>query len=504
MLPLRPTTLYSIVQALGDAVVVIDEKGVAVFWNRAAERMFGYTHDECLGQPISPIIPSRMKAVYTEILRRFCTQQRVPFDGRPIETMACHRDGREIPVQLSITPWRQGKDRLLIGMYRDISKRRYYQKDARAARERFLLLAEQAQDVITFANCQGQLEYLSPAIEKVLGYQSEELLGKTVASIYHPDDLSQLDVIAEQVARGEDVTHFTCRVRHKAGHYVWIENTVKIVRNAKGEVVQVIDIGRDVTERKRLEQAIMQTEKLAMAGQLAAGIAHEIRNPMTVIKGFAQLMRPTIDDAHSRYMDMILGELERVDKVLSELLLLAKPQAVAMVPTVVAPLVEEVIALISPQAHLNNVMIFTDYLAFDALVFGEPNQLKQVFINVLLNAIEAMPEGGRTFITLREQDDCVVVEIGDEGKGISQARLTKLGEPFYTTKEKGTGLGLMVCRKIMELHQGSLEIVSQIGHGTTVQVILPLHHVGEIGAPMSTKNDGWVTLRDMTNVVMGG
>lgn len=473
MLQLRADTFYSIVQSLNDAVIAVDQDGIIVFWNRAAERMFGYTDAECLGEAVSDFVPVRMGAAYTEALRRFRANERPPFNGRPLETVARHRSGAEIPIELSITPWRQGSEILVIGILRDISKRRFYEKDAQIARAKFRLLAEQAQDIISYANERGELEYLSPAITSILGYQPEELLGQTAEFLYHPDDLVGIAEIYAQVASGENVTHFTCRARHKDGHYVWIENTVKILRDAAGKVSQVVGIGRDVSERKRMEQAILQSEKFAVAGQLAAGIAHEIRNPMTVIKGFSQLMRADSDEEQSRYMDIILRELDRVDKVLSELLLLAKPQAVVMSPTGVATLVEEVIAFLSAEAHLNNVVICTDYLAFDALTFGESNQLKQVFINILLNAIEAMPGGGRVFITVREQAGEVIAEFRDEGKGIGQARLLKLGEPFYTTKEKGTGLGLMVCKKIMELHHGRLEIASQVGQGTTVCTVLP-------------------------------
>lgn len=234
----------------------------------------------------------------------------------------------------------------------------------------------------------------------------------------------------------------------------------------------LVVISRDITEQRRTEELLRKSEKLSLAGQLAAGVAHEIRNPLTSIRGFIQFIKE--GNYNDAYFQTILSELDRIQSVVNEFLVLAKPQVVNFTPRNLPSLLHQVIDLLQTEAIMNNVQISIECASTIPLVHCEENQLKQVFINILKNAFEAMPVGGQITIKLMQQHETVSIRFIDEGDGIAEDRIPKLGEPFYTTKEKGTGLGLMISYKIIQAHQGSMKIKSQKNTGTTVDIILPI------------------------------
>lgn len=236
--------------------------------------------------------------------------------------------------------------------------------------------------------------------------------------------------------------------------------------------VQVII--RDISERKKNEELLINSEKLYVAGQLAAGIAHEIRNPLTSLKGFLQLIASGRKE--TSYYDIMNSELDRIEDIVSELLMLSKPQVYELSYYDVRNMMRDTVTLLETQAILHNIAIETD-LGRDVLwVYGVENQIKQVFINVIKNAIEAMIDGGAIRVKLSRENDSVRIRISDEGPGIGQDQLAKMGQPFYTTKEKGTGLGLMVSYKIVDNHQGKIEVYSQLGRGTTFEIRFPFRY----------------------------
>jgi two-component system, sporulation sensor kinase E len=231
---------------------------------------------------------------------------------------------------------------------------------------------------------------------------------------------------------------------------------------------------RDVTERNQMQEQIRKSDTLQVVGQLAAGIAHEIRNPMTALKGFVQLLESSIQEDHSLYFDIIKSELKRIETIITEFLVLAKPQAVKFEKKNLAGVVKETIDLLNAQALLENIQFELTVSPQLPMVYCEPNQIKQVLINVIKNAIEVTSNGGRIFVEVYSTEPrYVTVSIRDQGDGMPEERIKRLGEPFYTTKEKGTGLGLMVSYKIIEEHKGRIEVESKIGEGTAFHVILP-------------------------------
>lgn len=306
----------------------------------------------------------------------------------------------------------------------------------------------------------------------------------------HPDDLPHIQAAFASVLAGEGQYNVEYRVLRPDGEMRTVHSQGEAVYKEQN-LVRIWGSVQDITEFKRTEEYLLRSEKLSAVGQLAAGVAHEIRNPLTALKGFLQLMEPKEplpekkqlpekeqepekeQLPQQRYVNIMKDELSRIEGIVSELLILAKPQAVHFRRTDVLSQLSDIVTLLNAQAILNNVVIVTQFPENVPPIQAEPNQLKQVFVNVMKNAIEAMQQGGKLTIQVDIFEGQVRVRFADEGNGIAPEVLSKLGEPFYTTKEKGTGLGLAVCCKILDMHRGTLDIESIPNRGSTVTICLP-------------------------------
>lgn len=256
-------------------------------------------------------------------------------------------------------------------------------------------------------------------------------------------------------------------------------------RRTPQQKIALFGIVQEVTEQRHLERALAESnafleksEKLAAVGQLAAGIAHEIRNPLTAIKGFTQFLYERAHHDDQSHLSIMLSELERIQTILGELLVLAKPQEPMHRLCSVQSLLADVRTLLEAQCRLGNVVIDIECEEGLPDIVCEPNQLKQVFINVMKNGIEAMEAGGRLSVDVRRAGPSLRVSIVDTGIGIPSDEIPRLGDAFYTTKASGTGLGVLMSQRIVRSHGGSMRIESEVGKGTTVDINLPLQAMG--------------------------
>lgn len=246
---------------------------------------------------------------------------------------------------------------------------------------------------------------------------------------------------------------------------------VPIVDSATGVPIRFVSTVRDISELQQTKERLYKAEKLAFAGQLAASVAHEIRNPLTTVKGLLQLSNNKhIDVPH---YDLIISELERMNLIISELLLLGKPQAVEFTAERCSGILQEVLEVFDAQASMNGIVLSTS-IADEEPISCDRNQVKQIFFNLLHNAIEALPYGGNIDIDFDVRDGYQLIRFADNGVGMAPEVLKHLGEPFLTTRPDGTGLGLMVVQNIVAGHRGRLEITSNPGKGTRLDVYLPL------------------------------
>jgi PAS domain S-box-containing protein len=356
---------------------------------------------------------------------------------------------------------------------RAIYEKKRAEKRLAESEQRYKSLFEHNPDAICSFDPHGIFVSVNPATEKITGYAAELLLNRPFSDVLITrEEEERWREHFEQTLKGS-TQYYEIRIQHKDGHPVEM-SMINIPIVIDNEITGVYMIGKDITERKRSEELLLKSEKLSIVGQLAAGVAHEIRNPLTSLKGFVQLLNSRID-GYKDYFNIMLNELDRINFIVSEFLVIAKPQAVQYERKDIAIILLNTIALINTQAIMNNVQIVSEFHSDIPLILCDENQLKQVFINILNNSIEAMPNGGEIKIEVRNLEGKeILIRFIDQGCGIPENRIPRLGEPFYTTKEKGTGLGLMVSYKIIENHRGKINITSEVNKGTTVDIILPV------------------------------
>jgi PAS domain S-box-containing protein len=355
--------------------------------------------------------------------------------------------------------------------------------ELRASEARFRTIFEQSVLGIALLDKRGRVITSNPALQGMLNRSSEELAGEVLAHFAHPDEEVGADLrVYREMADGErDYHRMETRYIAADGETRWANLVLSLGRSPTGEPKFAIAIIEDVTEAKRAQAALIQSEKLAMTGRLAASLAHEVNNPLQTVIGCLGLAEESLaeDDGDDleEYLTMAHEELRRAARIVSRLRDLSRPADIdAREPTDVNALVDRVLKLSRKELKSRQIEVvrqLTDDLPQPLLL---PDRIQQVLLNLVLNAVDAMPGGGRLVVitSCDEASGEVAVTISDDGPGIPADVLPRLFEPFFSMKPKGLGLGLFVSQNIVQEHGGRIEVDSAVGHGATFTVHLPL------------------------------
>ncbi|WP_307288367.1 PAS domain S-box protein [Bacillus sp. SORGH_AS_0510] len=360
----------------------------------------------------------------------------------------------------------------LVIIGRDITERKKMARELVLSQQQYQSLFEYSPDIVYLMDIEGNITNLNPIFEKITGYKRERAIGRNSITLLPEKYRKYMKNFISSVVDEVKPVMYEVEVPHANGEMIILQCT-SLPINIDGVITGIIGYGRDVTALRKTEERLRRTEKLSVVGELSASVAHEIRNPLTSLKGFVQLLQME-DNNYQNYYQIMLDELDRINHIVGELLLLAKPQALKITNADIHKLLNDVISLLSTEASMYNIRIQSHYPKEPLFIECEPNQLKQLFINIIKNAIEASPQGEVVSIGLEKIEDKILITVKDSGCGISKERLEKLGEPFYSSKEKGTGLGLTVSYKIVQSHKGTIHFDSQKNTGTTVSVLLPI------------------------------
>ncbi|SFC87001.1 two-component system, sporulation sensor kinase E [Bacillus sp. OV322] len=327
-------------------------------------------------------------------------------------------------------------------------------------------------DAVLELDLEGRITSINPAGEEILGCTADFLKVNQSFLRMMAGGYEKVKKYYYRALQGEASLFET--VLHKLDGEKAILRCTFLPSSVNDQITGIVVIARDITIMRREEELMIASEKLSVIGHLAASVAHEIRNPLTSLKGFVQIMGMTkeVNEAH---LEIMLTEIDRINIISSEMLILGKKQDVTFAVQDMNQIIDQVIMLMKAQANLDNIELFyKEKSVVPALVMADNIQLKQVLINIIKNGIEALEHNGEISITLTTDYDEVIVTVQDNGIGMEPERLNRIGEPFYSTKEKGTGIGLAVCKKIIERHKGKILFQSKKNEGTTVTIRIPL------------------------------
>ncbi|HHW38179.1 MAG TPA: PAS domain S-box protein [Bacillales bacterium] len=456
---------YELLESISDGFCAINREWCFTFINNSLENIFKKQRQELLGESLWSVFPiDSHPGIYNSILQAMKELKVVRFQEYTPEFNKY--------LQFSAYP---SKDGLSI-FAQDVTEQVRMIEALIESEERFHMLANNICEIFWIASPDmGEWYYVSPATKHILGLLSEEFEEKFPEfwQRIYPDDLQKVKDAYEQMKERETIVEF--RYQQPNQPMQWIRGKGQPVFK-EGTLEVVVGITEDISKIIEREELLSRSEKLSTVGQLAAGIAHEIRNPLTSIKGFLQIIQAD-RSVPPTYTSIMLDELDRIESIVNEFLFLAKPQQeITFEVQPLRPILEQVIGLMQGEANLKGIEIIVELTDLALLkVRGNANHLKQVFVNIIKNAMEAIQAKGKIKIVgqVNKEKSILTVLIMDDGPGITQERLKKLGEPFYSTKEKGTGLGLMITRKLLEDHGGELLFDSEIGKGTVVYVKLP-------------------------------
>jgi PAS domain S-box-containing protein len=348
------------------------------------------------------------------------------------------------------------------------------------SRARFQAVFEEAAIGIALVSRGGRIVDSNPALQRMLGYERDELRGMLFSELAHPDNVGDDADLYEALAKGEQSYYqVEGRYGHKDGRPIEAILTVSLVRPTRGRSSFAIALMEDVSERKRAQEALVESEKLALTGQIAASLAHEINNPLQSVVGLLSLAEEDLAEGRDvrEYIQIALEEVERAADLIARMRELNRPHPAGdREPTDVNALVERVLTLTRKKCQERRVQVeWTPGQGLPRPALS-PDRMQQVFMNLVLNAVDAMPDGGQLqmWTALGEDARSLEVHIADTGVGIPAAKLPHLFAPFYTTKETGVGLGLYVSHTIVHEQGGRIEVESVEGEGTTFAVCLPV------------------------------
>ncbi|RRN67422.1 PAS domain-containing sensor histidine kinase [Peribacillus simplex] len=445
-----------------DAIIFWNDDGIIFRVNQSACKIFESSREELIGSYIWKYVYSN-KHHFEQIMETFERDTQVR--GELIYKMPNH----QIKL-LELTAKKHEGDGYNVTIFRNVSERWLIEKELRDSEKKFRKIFEGTLDGLILWNHEGFTD-INEAGQEILEISKRKLLSLSVKGFIEkiPGNVPALNAHIDNVYKHE-VYSSIIPITFEDGTIKHIEFLTR--KNLYSNLN--LSIFRDVSKNLEMQEQIRKSDTLNVVGELAAGIAHEIRNPMTALKGFIQLLEDGVKGDFSTYFHVITSEIKRIETIITEFLVLAKPQALKVFKQDVHTILRETLELLAAQALLENIQFETDFEEDEFKVLCEANQLKQVFINIIKNALEVMPDGGSVRIkTTRYSEKYVCISITDQGMGISTEKLKKLGEPFYTTKDRGTGLGLMVSYKIIEEHKGYIEVESEVDIGTSFQIYLP-------------------------------
>jgi two-component system sensor kinase FixL len=480
-----------VVEAAPNAMVMVNLAGVIVMVNAETERVFGYKRAKLLGQPVEMLVPARFRGHHPGMRTAFFADPRPRAMGAGRDLYGLKSDGSEFPVEIGLNPIETDEGTMVLSAIVDITER----KTAELALHSLAAIVESSDDAIIGKTLDGIVTSWNKAAERTFGYTAAEMIGQSILRLAVPERVDDMTEILNRIKRGERVSHYETVRRHKNGTLLDVSLSVSPIYDAGGHLVGASKVARDITVAKRTETALRESQiqlqelqsellhaaRLSVMGQMASTMAHELNQPLTAVVNYLEAARHLIRSGKvaTERLDDLMGravaQAERAGGVIRHLRQFVAKGETERRAEDLNQLIEEALALALVGTRQSIVRVALELDRSLPLVLADGVQIQQVVLNLVRNAIEAMAESDPRVLTVSTHTvaDTVEIRIADTGPGISPELGDRLFQPFATTKKTGMGLGLSICREIVEAHEGRLVNAPRTEGGTEFRVTLP-------------------------------
>ena len=459
-LHVRADTLHN---TTSDGIIVIDASGAIESFNDGAERIFGYSEAEVIGRNVSMLVPSLHHEAHARIV------------GIGREVTGCRRDGTVFPVHLAVREIRIGGDRKFVGRLHDLTKRAGLEGALGASEARWRAIIDSAVDGIIVIDAHGRIETFNPAAERLFGHEEQEVLGRNVDMLMPSPHREEHDrylsrYLATGKARVIGVGREVQGLRKDGTTFPLHLSVGQIDLHGERKFTGIL---HDLTGRVQLEAQLRAQAALAALGEMAAVIAHEVKNPLAGIRGAVQVLGSRLgqEGAIPPVLKEIVTRIDSLDRMMNDLLLFARPPQPRLTPTDVVALVTGTANLLSLDPAMRELEI--DVGGASPPVPADAEMLGIVFHNLLINGAQAIGGKGRIRVHVDTVDSTCRIAFSDDGPGIPVEVRDRIFTPFFTTKSRGSGLGLATAKRLIEAHSGHIAIDCPPAGGTTATVRIP-------------------------------
>ena len=496
----------SLLEAIPDAIVAVEQDGTIVQVNSQTETLFGYQRSELVGQKIEILVPARFRNQHHTHRAAFAQSPKIRQMGAGLDLYGRRRDGSEFAVEISLNPVSLGNGTLVLSAIRDISDRKRIEQELRRAhqeldrkttqeigeyRARLASIIDSSTDAIIGKELDGTITSWNRGAEAMYGYTAEEAIGKNISFLTSKNRPDEIPNILAKISRGERIEHYESVRLAKDGRRLDVSLSISPIFEPAGNIVGASAIARDITAQRRAEDHLRQAQKMEAVGRLAGGVAHDFNNILGIVTACTELLRDRIDPGgdSGQYIENIRKAVERGTSLTRQLLAFTRKSSLQPQLIDLNIRLKDVIKLIQPLMG-DDVEIVVVPRDPSAVIEIDPGQLDQIVLNLAVNSRDAMPRGGKFILETAavELDEVftsqhrpmkegphVMLAVSDTGIGMDQATVARIFEPFFTTKEagKGTGLGLATVYGIVQQSGGHIWVYSEVGSGTIFKIYLP-------------------------------
>lgn len=489
----------SVVQTASDAIISADEQGNIVFWNKAAEIIFGYSADEIVGKSFTIIMPRRDWKRNIDGIREAVTTGKSRVLGKIVEGAMKRKDGSEFTAETSRAMRKTKKGVNFTAIVRDITDRKQMEESLQKEREFSRMIIETADVLIVTLDLDRKVVFFNKKAEEITGYSRSEIMGKDLFEIFFPGgDRTEFSKRIKKLMEAKKVSPIDVHICNRNGEERIISHRSTLLKDAEGKLLGMLGIGLDVTDIRKMQEKLLQTEKLRALGELSGGMAHDFNNMLAAILGRAQLLMMNLESFSGTERRKIFPLLKKGLQVIER----AASDGAETVRRVqefsrIRADDKEFVTL-DLNGVVNHALDFTrtrwkneaelkgisfrikKELSPLPPIMGKPSELREVLTNLINNALDAMPQGGKIGIETFKENKWVCLKIEDTGVGVPPHILENIFDPFYTTKgPKATGLGMSVSYGIITRHRGTISVDSIEDKGTTFTIKIPVRKVGE-------------------------